>query len=101
MPIATRSTAVSEAESTFITIKPASGGAKEPTIVLGDNRRGDGKKVTPDEVKAEVEQGVANGRKSIIIKAERLVPHGDVLKICRIVASVDGALLHVGVQTKE
>jgi biopolymer transport protein ExbD len=101
VPIVTRSTAVAEAESTFITIKAATGGAKEPTFILGDKRSGEGENITSEKLKAELEQAVASGRMAVIVKAERLVPHGDVLKICRIVASVDGALLHVGVQTKD
>ena len=100
VPTVTRSEAVAEADSTFITIKLPSRGEKEPTIILGD-RRGDGEKITMDQVRAEVEKGVRSGRPKIIVKAERLVPHGEVLKIYRIVDSVDGASLHVGVQTKE
>ena len=103
VPTVTRSDAVADSESTYITIKPPSGGFKEPIIILGDRGGGgpDKKEIKPEDVKSEVESGVKNGRSKIIVKAERLVSHGDVLKICRIVAGVEGASLHVGVQTKE
>ena len=100
VPIVNRSTAVADAESTFIAVKAATGGATEPTIILGD-RHGEGVKITAEQVKQKVEEGVASGRKMIVVKAEKFVPHGEVLKVCRIVASVDGAMLHVGVQTKD
>ena len=103
VPTVTRSDAVADSESTYITIKPPLGGSKEPVIILGDRGGGgaDKKEIKPEDVKSEVESGVKNGRPKIIVKAERLVAHGDVLKICRIVASVEGAVLHVGVQTRE
>lgn len=100
VPTVTRTDTVADGESTYITMKPPSGGGKEPIIILGD-RKGEGQQIKPEDVKSEVESGVRNGRAKIIVKAERFVQIGEVMKVCRIVASVDGALLHVGVQSKD
>jgi biopolymer transport protein ExbD len=101
VPVTASSTAVLESESTFITIKPALRAGAEPVITVGESRRGDGVTVTPDMIKAEVENGVHAGRPHIVVKAERLVRWGDVQKVTRIVASVTGAQLYVGVQGKD
>ena len=101
VPVTTHSTAVLESESTFISIKPAARAGAEPVITVGESRRGDGITVTPEMIKQEVEKGVAAGRPHIVVKAERLVRWGDVQKVTRIVASVTGAQLHVGVQGKD
>ena len=101
VPVITRSTAVLESQATFITVKPAPRGSVDPIVVIGENRRGKGEQITPEMVKDHVIKGVQAGRPYIVIKAERLCKHGDVLKISRIVASVEGAHLHVGVQNKE
>jgi len=100
VPVTVRSTAVAESQSTFITVKPPSKGSPDPEIILGD-RSGNGDKITADQVRDEVVKGVNAGRPNIIIKAERFVSHGDVLKVCRIVDKVEGAFLYVGVQSKE
>lgn len=101
VPITTHNTAVLESESTFISIKPAPRSGADPIITIGESRRGDGLNVTPDMIKAEVEKGVASGRPNIVVKAERLVRWGDVQKVTRIVASVTGTRLVVGVQGKD
>ena len=101
VPVTTHSTAVLESESTFISIKPAPRAGADPVITIGESRRGDGITVTPEMIKQEVEKGVSAGRPHIVVKAERLVRWGDVQKVTRIVASVTGAQLHVGVQGKD
>ncbi len=101
VPITTRSTAVLESQSTFITMKPAPKGGADPIVVIGESRKGDGEQVTLAKLEEWVRKGVSGGRPNIVVKAERYCRHGDVLKICRVVASVEGALLYVGVQSKE
>lgn len=100
VPVVANSTAVPEFESTFITIKPAKAGQVDPEVIIGD-RQGKGDAVTPDMIKQAIEVGVQNNHANIIIKAEKMVREGDVAKVTRIVASVPGARLYVGVQGKE
>lgn len=129
VPITIRSTAVAEAESTFITIQLSNArGVMVPRVVVGENRssgiildkddprkgkdltakvakRKGNAKAQQDEldraVRTAVEEAVRKGRPHIIIKAERLVRHGDVLRVCRIVKGIEGAFLYVGVQSKD
>jgi biopolymer transport protein ExbD len=101
VPITTTTTAVLESESTYITVKPAPRKDAEPEIIIGEKKSGDGKAFTLENVKAEVEAGVAAGRPKIVVKADRLVKCGDVQKITRIIAQVKDAQLFVGVQGKE
>ena len=101
VPTTTYSTAVLESESTFITIMPPPRAGADPVITVGESRRGEGLNVTPDMIREAVEKGVAAGRPNIVVKAERLVKWGDVQKVTRIVASVTGAQLYVGVQGKD
>ena len=103
----TQPTAVLEEQATFIIVKPAPPGESEAQIVLGISRRGKGETVTLDQVKSEVEKGVASSRPNIIIKGAcdhkngRHVRHGDMARVMRIVANVEGTKLYVGVQAKE
>ena len=101
VPITTNSTVVLESESTYITVKPAPRKDAEPEIIIAKKKREDGKAVTLDLVKEEVEKGVADGRPKIVVRAERLVKWGDVQKVTRIIAQVKDAQLFVGVRGKE
>jgi biopolymer transport protein ExbD len=86
-------------QSTVITMLAPSETYRETRILLGDGVKGS--ELTLERVREEVEASVNKKRPFIIIKAERLTPAGAVQRVCRIVASVPGAELYIGVKDKE
>jgi biopolymer transport protein ExbD len=82
----------------FTILKPLDAKSEAKTL-LGNGP--DGKTVSLDEARSAIENGVNAGRGNVIIKAEREVPWGAVQRLGRIVASVSGAELFVGVADKE
>jgi len=95
IPPARHGTGVEESEATFLTVlKPASPGA-EPRVTLGN---GDGPTVTAEQIKRAVADGARAGRRKVVLQADGLVPHGEVLKLAAVVTEVEGVTLHIGVQ---
>jgi biopolymer transport protein ExbD len=82
----------------FTVLKPLDP-KSESKILLGNGP--EGRAVNADESRAAIEAAVLAGRGNIIIKAEREVPWGAVQGLGRIVSSVSGAELFVGVADKE
>lgn len=56
---------------------------------------------TLDEVRAAVEEGLADNRTRVVIKAHRNARWGNVSKVARAVAAVEGVGLYVAVKEKE
>ena len=95
VPPARHGVGVEETAATFLTLpKPDDAGA-EPKVVLG---LGDGSAATPEQIRRYVADGVAQGKRKVILQADGAVPHGAVLKVAAAVAELEGITLHIGVQ---
>jgi biopolymer transport protein ExbD len=70
-------------------------GAASPRIRLED-----GSFTDVAGVKQHVEQRVRDGRRQVIIKAERRVPHGFVQQVTRAVNEIEGVQFFIGVDDK-
>lgn len=100
LPPARYGTAVGPADAVVITIadRPK---AKLPAVYLADGKRGS---PLPDSVDAQeeaivraVEEGVARGKSLVLIKAERTVKEGEVVRVAMAASRVPGVRLHIAV----
>jgi biopolymer transport protein TolR len=73
-------------------------GGKTPRIILGE---GDESEADLDMVRRAVEDAVKDDRTTVIIKADREVPHGFVQEVARTVNAIEGVKFYVGVQDKK
>src|SRR6516164_1380892 len=73
VPPAEHSVGVDSAGAAVVTILAAKSTAESPRIVLGD---GEGIEADLADVRRYVEDGVRDGHKRIVLKAEGDVPHG-------------------------
>jgi biopolymer transport protein ExbD len=95
VPLARHGVGVQESQATFLTLlKPEVEGAV-PRLLLG---HGEGARVTLDEARKAVADGVRQHRRWVILQADGAVPHGEVLKVAAAVTEVEGVTVHVGVQ---
>ncbi|HEX8201404.1 MAG TPA: biopolymer transporter ExbD [Isosphaeraceae bacterium] len=97
VPPARHGLGIEEAAATVLTLprpRPVATGS-EPKVVLG---LGDGPAATPEQIRRYVADGVARGRRKVILQADGAVPHGAVLKVAAALAELEGITLHVGVQ---
>jgi biopolymer transport protein ExbD len=95
VPPARHGVGIPEATATFLTLlKPAAPGA-EPRLLLG---HGEGARVTLDQARKAVADGVRAGRNKVILQADGDVPHGEVIKVSSAMTEVEGVTVHIGVQ---
>lgn len=94
VPVAQYGTGVETRKATIIVVTAATAGGS-PTITLENGQRTDFA-----GVRRHVAEHVAGNRRQVIIKAERLVPHGFVQQVARAVNEVEGAQFYVGVHEK-
>lgn len=98
VPSAKHGDGVETGSATMILIK-ASGGSDAPTIELP----GGGTLISDaslEDVRAHVEQGIQKGNEQVIIKADRLVPHGFVQEVTRVVVEFEGIKFGIGIRDK-
>lgn len=72
----------------------------EPLVYLGDGATGsplDSAQQARD-IPAAVEQALATGQSTVIVKAEHNVRHKDVAQVARLVAEIEDVKLHLGVR---
>ncbi|HMF35645.1 MAG TPA: biopolymer transporter ExbD [Isosphaeraceae bacterium] len=95
VPPARHGVGIPESTATFLTLlKPAAPGA-EPRLLLG---HGEGARVTLDQARKAVADGVRAGRNKVILQADGDVPHGEVIKVSSAMTEVEGVTVHIGVQ---
>ena len=96
IPQARHGVGVEETQATFLTIlKPTAPGAKS-RIIIGN---GPGTAVDIDRACQAVSQGVAAGRRKVVLQADGDVPHGEMIAIIGEIAKKEsGATIHIGVQ---
>jgi biopolymer transport protein ExbD len=95
VPPAKYGVGVEQDAATFISmLKPAQPGG-EPRFAIG---LGDGPPATLDAIRKAVSDGVAQGRKRVILQADGAVPHSQVVELAANLADIEGITLHIGVQ---
>src|SRR5262245_52452616 len=95
VPPARHGVGVQESMATFLTLQRPSAPGSEPQLLLG---HGQGTAVTLDQARKAVADGVREGKRKVILQADSMVPHGEVLKVAAAVTEVEGVTVHVGVQ---
>ena len=96
VPFAHYGVGVPSRVATVVTLRLTSE-LEPPVIVLGDGRGREGDLAA---VREHVEQGLREGHNTVIIKAERHVPHGFVQEVAKAVGAVEGIRFNIGVQEK-
>ena len=76
-------------------LRPATQGG-DARIILGDAP--DGPESSLDDVKKAVTDGVAQGRRKVVLQADGEVPHGSVLKVAAAITEIENVSLNIGVQ---
>ena len=88
-----------DAESSIVLT--VTGGGAEPVVVyLGEREKGEAiRDVAQQEerIRAAVEQGVAEGKHDVLLKAEKKMRLGDMFRISSAASSVEGVKLNVAV----
>lgn len=102
LPSASHVAPLDAESSVVITV---TGGRGEPVVVyLGEREKGEAiRDVAQQEerVRAAVEQGVAEGKREVLLKAEKKMRLGDLFRISSAASSVEGVKLNVAVMEKE
>ena len=81
--------------ATFVTLLEPKTPRGASVMILGNV---DGVEGDIESVRQHVEQGVSEGRKSVIIKAEKKVRSRDVLRVAQLVGGIEGGELFIAVQ---
>ncbi len=84
------------ATSTFITVLADKGGGP-PRIMLGDGADGDEAR-SADQIKAWVQEGIAEGKNTVIVKADRDVYYGKVQEVLKALRDMEDLQFAVGIQ---
>ncbi len=85
VPPAKHGAKVDSSTATILTINRPEDPDGPPTVILSDGKEG-----TLEDVKADVEAGIAKGKKRVILKADRDVHHGVILEVMRKANEVEG-----------
>jgi biopolymer transport protein ExbD len=92
LPSAKHVTALDADQATVITLMRSLDG-ESVTVYIGDGVKGEGISDPTEQekrVQAAVEQGVAEGKKDVLLKAEQKVPMGSYFRIATIAAAAGG-----------
>ena len=100
LPPARHGSGVSDRTSVVLTV--VNRGSSGPALVyVADGRKGsplpDDQDLQATEIANAVEQGLQEGKSTVLIKAEKGVKHGDVWRVETAVGRVEGVKLHVAV----
>ncbi len=95
VPPAKHGEKVDSSTATILTINRPEDPSAPPTVILSDGKEG-----TLDDVKADVEAGIAKGKNRVILKADRDVLHGVILKVMRKANEVEGVEFDMEVKDK-
>jgi biopolymer transport protein ExbD len=95
VPPARHGVGVDSSIATTLTINRPTDPSAPPAILLSSGKEG-----TLEDVKTDVEEGVASNRNLVILKADRDVPHGVIVEVMRKANEVEGVHFHLEVRDK-
>jgi len=102
LPSASHVAPLDAESSVVITVE---GGDGKPVVVfLGDREKGEAirdAEQQEERIRAAVEQGVAEGKTDVLLKAEKKLRLGDLFRISSASSSVEGVKLNVAVMEKD
>ena len=98
VPEAEHGVGVESAVATFITLEQPAEPGGPVRVLLGDVG---GEPGDLEAVRRWVADGLAQGRRLVVIKAEGRVPHREVRRVAEAAAAVEGVTLHFGVREKQ
>ena len=81
--------------ATILTINRPEDPSAPISVILSDGSEGN-----LEDVKQDVQEGVAEDRHHVILKADRDVPHGIILKVMRKANEVEGVQFFIEVSDK-
>ena len=100
LPPARHGTGVSDRTSVVLTVADR-GGPGPALVYLADGKKGnplpDDEDLRAAEITQAVEQGMQEGKSTVLVKAEKGVKHGDVWRVETAVGQVEGVRLYVAV----
>ncbi|MCA9070991.1 MAG: biopolymer transporter ExbD [Planctomycetaceae bacterium] len=94
-PPAENGVATDSSAATILTINRPEDPSAPITVILSNGNEG-----SLEDVKADVQQGVAEDRYHVILKADRDVPHGIILEVMRKANEVEGVQFFIEVSDK-
>ena len=92
-----------DAESSVV-LTVEGGGTKPVVVYLGEREKGTAIRdvdAQDERVRAAVEQGLAEGKHEVLLKAEKTMRLGDLFRISSAASSVEGVKLNVAVMEKD
>lgn len=102
IPEAKNGVGVEETVAIVLTLAPdPDGGPAIVSIGEGKAKGGAAASATPEQVKAAILEGKAQGRNKIVIQADGEVAYGDVLALAADAGSSGDVSIHIGVKEKE
>ena len=100
LPPARHGTGVSDRTSVVLTVAER-GGPGPALVYLADGKKGkplpEDEDLRAAEITQAVEQGMQEGKSTVLVKAEKGVKHGDVWRVETAVGQVEGVRLYVAV----
>lgn len=96
VPGARHSKGMDPSAATILILREPQRLGERTRLIVGDDPNGP--PATIEDARAAIEQNLAKGLNQVLIKAERKVPHQDVLDLARLVGSFESGELYIGVQ---
>ncbi len=100
LPPARYGTAVGPHNAVVITVADQPG-SKTPAIYLADGKKGEPLPANPEaqeeEIRRAVKDGLSRGKSIVLIKAEKTVKEGEIVRIAAAASEVEGTRLYVAV----
>jgi biopolymer transport protein ExbD len=98
VPAARYGVGVEEADSVLLTVAPPKGDDPHALVYLGKELDPKLRLEDSEAINLAVEQGLADGKRRVVIQADAEVPHGEVLRIAGAAGRVQGVTLHIGIK---
>ena len=102
LPSASHASPLDAESSVVLTVE---GGGGEPVVVyLGDREKGEriaDADRQEERIRAAVEQGLAEGKTEVLLKAEKKLRLGDLFRVASAASAVEGVKLNVAVMEKD